>query len=58
MHCVGRQHRDAAVAMFRVVPFEEDLTECSGLLDGLESLWEIGSVFHCFELRLRVRIVV
>ena len=49
---------DPAVAMLVAVPLEERLAERTRLLNAGEPVWERGAVLQCFELRLRIRIVI
>ena len=58
MEHVRRQQSDSAVMVFVVVPREEALTKNARILDGSESIWELGPVFESFELALRVRVVI
>jgi len=58
MDCFGRQQADAGVAIVGVVPAEELLTEGARLLDARETLRKARAIPQCFELGLRIRIVV
>ena len=50
--------RDSAVMVFVVVPGKKPLTKGACVLDGTESLGELGPVFESLELALRVWVVV
>ena len=58
MHLIGRHQADASVVMLLIVPVEEAAAERLGILDTAEALWELGLVFHGFEVAFRERIVV
>src|SRR5665213_472351 len=58
MQHVRRQQSDSAVMVFVVVPGEEALAKGTCILDGSESVGELGPVFESFELTLRVWVVV
>src|SRR6202051_2865569 len=49
---------DASMVMLLIVPVEEAAAERLGILDAAEALWELGLVFHGFEVAFRERIVV
>jgi hypothetical protein len=49
---LGSEEVDAAVVMLLVVPGKEGPTEVPGLLDGGESVGEVGPILECFELGL------
>src|ERR1700692_144624 len=49
---------DASMVMLLIVPVEEAAAERLGILDTAEALWELGLVFHGFEVAFRERIVV
>lgn len=55
---LGRQHADATVTMFGVVPVEEGGAESPGVLDTSERAGESRAVLERSELTLGVRIVV
>jgi len=62
--CIAVVHRmrghqtNAAVTVDGVVPTEEDLAVCTGVLDRTEACREVWPVLQGFELRFRVRIVI
>ena len=58
MHLIGRHQADASVVMLLIVPVEEAAAERLGILGAAEALWELGLVFHGFEVAFRERIVV
>ncbi len=55
----SRGHQlEAGVMMLVVVPREELLAETSGLFEGPEAVGEARPIFQCFEVGLRVGVVV
>ena len=58
MHLIGGHQADASVVMLLIVPVEEAAAERLGILGASEALWELGLVFHGFEVAFRERIVV
>ena len=58
MEHIRRQQRDSAVMVVVVVPGEEALAEGACVLDGAESIRELGSVFESLELAFRIWVVV
>ena len=58
MNALRGHETNARVAVGIVVPLEEVLAMGACILDAAESLGELGPVFECFELRLRIRIVI
>jgi len=58
VHAVRGHQANAAVTMDSVVPTEEDLTVCTGILDRTEARREVWPIFHGFELGFGVRIVI
>src|SRR5208283_3501356 len=58
MYLIGRHQADASVVMLLIVPVEETAAERLCILDTAEALWELGLVFHGFEVAFRERIVV
>ncbi len=44
--------------MDSIVPVEESLAECPGILDRPKSLRKSRGIFQGFELRFRIRVVV
>ena len=58
MHLLGRHHRDAAVAMFFVIPSEKVLAEATSVLDSAKASWELRTVLQRSELSFRVRVVI
>jgi hypothetical protein len=58
MHLIRRHQADASVVMLLIVPVGEAAAERLGILDTAEALWELGLVFHGFEVAFRKRIVV
>ncbi len=55
---VWREHRDATVSMFGVVPREERSAVPRGVVDPGEATREAGVVLQGLELRFRERIVI
>ena len=58
VHVEWRQEAEPRVPVLLVVPVEEHLAVRSRMLDGTESLGEIGPVLQRLELRLGIWIVV
>ncbi len=58
MHLRGRHQRDAAVAMFFVIPGEKILAEATRVLDRAKACRELWTVLQRSELGFRVRIVI
>ena len=54
MEHIRRQQRDSAVMVVVVVPGEEALTKGTCILDGAESVGELGPIFEGLELALRI----
>jgi hypothetical protein len=54
MQHIRRQQRDSAVMVVVVVPGEEALTKGTCILDGAESVGELGPIFEGLELALRI----
>lgn len=52
------QHSDSAVIVIVVVPVKESATESHGIFIAAETLRKFWSIFHCFEMTFRKRIVV
>jgi len=52
------QQTDAGMAVFIVVPGEEELGMDAAILDAAEAVGEIGAVFHRTKLTFRIRIIV
>jgi hypothetical protein len=50
MHLFGRHQRDAAMAMFFVIPGEKVLAEGATVLDRAKVSWEPWTVLQCSEL--------
>ena len=48
VHNVGRHEADAGMTMLGVVPPEEVLAMCTGVLDRPEARWEVGAVLQGF----------
>ena len=48
----------ASVMMLMVVPVKEHTCPSTRVLDRAKTVWIIGPILHCLELRLRIRIVV
>ena len=57
MDLIGCHQADAGMVMLLIVPIEEAAAERLGILDAAEALWELGLVFHGFEVAFRERIV-
>ena len=55
---VGGQQGDAAVMVLVVIPAKERLTERPRILEGPDTIRELGAVLEGLELTFRVRIVV
>ena len=51
-------HSNSAVIMFVVVPVKKSPTESQRIFVTTKTPWEIGTIFHRFELAFRKRIVV
>ena len=58
MHGFGREHGDTAMTMLFVVPIEEGAAEGARIFQAAEPLWKVRPVLKCFELCLRVRVVI
>jgi hypothetical protein len=52
MEHIRSQQRDSAVVVFVVIPREKALTKSTCVLDGAESVGELGPVLESFELAL------
>ena len=55
---VRRQHGDAAVVMFEVVPVEKTLAMGAGVFQRAEPIGELGPVLHGLELAFREWVVI
>ena len=58
MHIVGRQESEPRVAMLKIVPIEEVLAECTGVLERAESRREIWAILQGLEVGLGERIAI
>ena len=58
VHVGGNVQAEPGMAVFVVVPAEEDLAVAAGGLDRVEPVWEVGPVLQRLELCFAERVVV